>query len=620
MIPTTHSGSWLFTSVGAGGTGRGPQEANEGAAHEYVPLRYSASSASSAVNVVLGHPYTPRRVNRCLLGAGIDYDLPPMNAISALIGLSFRFAFISPILAIACSHADLAGGPEGPLARRIDAILARPELATSTFGIEIRRLRDGRILYERGAQRLLPPASTTKLVSCAGALALLGPDHRFETKVIRTGPVEDGVLRGDLVLVASGDPNLSQRISPDGTLRFTDNDHTYAGFLSTATAVSGDPVMVLADLAQKVRAAGIKSIDGAVVVDEGLFGERDDEFVGRLSAACVNDNVVDIVVTPAAAAGSPPAIEVRPSHPAITVENRAGTVAASAAEPALHVELKEGWGRFSLTGTIPAGRPSVLTIGRFAHPALAAANLFARELSVREITARDPPRTASAGPAAYEKSPAVAVHLSPPFSEAIKVILKVSHNLHASMLPPLVGALKGGSGDRFTGYRQIHDELAKGGVPVDGIVLMSGSGGGRADSLSARFLVELLSWYSRRKDFPAFHAALPVGGVDGTLATHFNSPELKERVQAKTGTLVYLGALNSQWIYLSKALAGYMDLASRQPSERGPGKDPVAFAILIANTISPTRQGGVEALFRAQEDILAAVLEVHGSGPVRSDP
>ncbi len=531
-----------------------------------------------------------------------------------------RFALFFPLFGTACARGDLTSGPEGTLARRIEAILARSDLSTSTVGIEIRRLRDGRVLYERGAQSLLPPASTTKLVSCAGALAILGPDHRFETKVIRTGPVEDGVLRGDLLLIAAGDPNLSQRIAPDGTLRFTDNDHTYAGFLNTATAVPGDPLAVLADLAQRVRAAGIRRIEGAVVVDEGLFGERDDEFVGRLSAACINDNVVDIVVTPGAAAGSPPTIDVKPSHPDIIVENRATTAAAAAVDPQLHVERLEGWGRFALTGTIPAGGPSVLTIGRLPDPALAAANLFARELALREIPARDPPRSAAAGPAAYEKSPVVTVHVSPPFSEAIKVILKVSHNLHASMLPLLVGALKGGSGDRFAGYRLIHDELAKGGVPVDGVVLMSGSGGGRADSLSARFLVDLLSWYSRRKDFPSFHAALPVGGVDGTLATHFTSPKLKERVQAKTGTLVYLGALNTRWIYLSKALAGYMDLAPRRPGDRGPGEDPVAFAILIANTISPTRRDGVESLFRAQEDILAAVLEVHGSGLGLSTP
>jgi hypothetical protein len=49
------------------------------------------------------------------------------------------------------------------------------------------------------------------------------------------------------VLVAAGDPNLSQRVAPDGTLRFVDSDHTYADFLTDAKLVPGDPLQVIED-------------------------------------------------------------------------------------------------------------------------------------------------------------------------------------------------------------------------------------------------------------------------------------------------------------------------------------------------------------------------------------
>ncbi|MEO0358587.1 MAG: D-alanyl-D-alanine carboxypeptidase, partial [Pseudomonadota bacterium] len=54
----------------------------------------------------------------------------------------------------------------------------------------------------------MAPASVTKAMTAAFALDQLGADHRFTTQVLGTGPFEDGVLEGDLVLVGSGDPTL----------------------------------------------------------------------------------------------------------------------------------------------------------------------------------------------------------------------------------------------------------------------------------------------------------------------------------------------------------------------------------------------------------------------------
>src|SRR5262245_35053164 len=90
------------------------------------------------------------------------------------------------------------------LAARIEAVMARPEYEHSAFGIEIYSLSEKRVLYAHNAGKLFVPGSVTKLVTEGTALQLLGADHRFRTRVYRTGRILDGVLEGNLVLVASG--------------------------------------------------------------------------------------------------------------------------------------------------------------------------------------------------------------------------------------------------------------------------------------------------------------------------------------------------------------------------------------------------------------------------------
>jgi D-alanyl-D-alanine carboxypeptidase len=100
-----------------------------------------------------------------------------------------------------------------PLAKRIEAVMARPEFRHAIFGVEVYSLDTGTVLYAHNADKLFVPGSVTKLLTEGTVLRLLGPDYRFHTYVYRTGPVSAaGVLEGDLVLVASGDPNLSNRV------------------------------------------------------------------------------------------------------------------------------------------------------------------------------------------------------------------------------------------------------------------------------------------------------------------------------------------------------------------------------------------------------------------------
>lgn len=211
------------------------------------------------------------------------------------------------------------------LADRIQRVVNRPEFRHASFGIEFYSLDTGKVVYALNSEELFIPVSTTKLLTEGTLLAKLGPDYRFHTRVYRTGTVDKHEnLKGDLVLVASGDPNLSNRIQPDGTLAFRDVDHSYGG-----PALPGDPLAVIRQLAQSVRAKGILRIEGRVLVDATLFpdGQPEGGTGVVISSISVNDNVIDLSAKPGTRAGDPVNFESSPHTSYVKFVNRLTTTA-----------------------------------------------------------------------------------------------------------------------------------------------------------------------------------------------------------------------------------------------------------------------------------------------------
>ena len=546
---------------------------------------------------------------------------PPSRARQPQLKRRIRLAKLSQLCALAIVFhlaaplaADERSTGKKHLTDEISAILARKEFATSSFGIVVARLRSGQILYAHNPDKLFAPASTAKLVSCAGALAALGGDHRLVTRVVSDAAPEAGTLHGDLTLVAAGDPNLSQRVQPEAShalpesLAFTDRDHSYCG-LSDGSVVPGDPLAVLATLVAQLRTAGIERIQGDVLVDDGLFRENEDSFVGEFSAACINDNLVDVFVAPGGAVDEPVRVRWQPDSSTVRIDSQANTNAAGGPN-LLWLEPGDGPAAFKLRGSIALDSAEVLRTAQIRQPALVAARYLKETLEKGGVVVEGTAATRRQGPAHYEDFATLASHTSAPLGAALRVILKTSQNLHATMLPVLIGALRGERGDRYAGFKVIARHLKEMGVEPSQAVFTSGSGGGREDHTSARWLVGLLRALAQRDDFPTLLDALPVGGVDGTLAPHFCAPDLVGRVRAKTGTLLFRSALDSTWVYVSKALAGYIEPRDLEPSDswRSGRDDKLVFAILIHGTRARKRSEATTALFAAQENIIRAVL------------
>jgi D-alanyl-D-alanine carboxypeptidase/D-alanyl-D-alanine-endopeptidase (penicillin-binding protein 4) len=464
-----------------------------------------------------------------------------------------------PLCAIARAAALCAAAALPLLAQpappaRIRAVMDRPAFAHAHWGLEVRDVATGRVLMAHQPDQLFVPGSTTKVVTMATALHRLGPDHRFRTRVVRTGPIVGGVVQGDLVLVAAGDPNLSGRLTADGRLAFVDQDHSYGG-----PPLATDPLAVLRTLAQQVRARGITGLTGQVLVDASLFAEGERELGTRvvLSPFVLNDNVVDLVVTPAATVGAPATLTVSPATAYVSVQPRLVTV-DSTVPPAIRID-EDSSSRdrrvLVVTGQVPRGAPrnprwAVPDPSRFGEIAFAEVLTAAGVPALPRLGAR--PRAAATR---LDDSLVVAEHVSLPLIEAARVLLKTSQNLHASNLPLLLGALERAGSGR-TGFDVAREFLQGEGLPLDGAVQGDGAGGNAF--FSPRFMTQLLVRLRQRPWGDAFAAALPVLGRDGTLARVQVGAPGAGHVFAKTGTFGSYDPLNRRTLTQGKGLAGYV--------------------------------------------------------------
>ena len=99
-----------------------------------------------------------------------------------------------------------------PLRLAIERVIDRPQFKAAFWGVEVRSLRSGRVLYARNAGKNLKPASTFKLLTTAAVLDALAPDERLRTTVESAGRVDAaGRLIGDVFHYVRGDTSLSGR-------------------------------------------------------------------------------------------------------------------------------------------------------------------------------------------------------------------------------------------------------------------------------------------------------------------------------------------------------------------------------------------------------------------------
>jgi PBP4 family serine-type D-alanyl-D-alanine carboxypeptidase len=516
--------------------------------------------------------YSPRLLHR-----NREEDFP--LKLSSRHLMSVAVLFLCSALAVQAQSTD-------SLRSRIEKITARPEFAHSNFGIEFYDLDSGKVLYSLNPDKLFVPASTTKLLTEGTLLAKLGPNYRFHTSIYRTGSIDKhGTLKGDLILVTSGDPNLSNRIQPDGTLAFVDEDHSYQG-----PALPGNPLAVIKEFAQQVKAKGIRKIAGNVYVDASLMpdGAPEGGTDVVMSSIIVNDNVIDLVGKPGAKIGEPAVLSVSPQTSYLHFTNAIKTgasdskLAFDAGDPTTN---PDGTVTMILSGNIPLGlKPQTAAIPvpsptQFATAVLREA-ITSAGIQIKPKKGEDAVKDFKKFQKFYQPEYQVAEHLSPALSEEIKITLKVSQNLHAGMGPFLLGLLvaKETKDPLRAGFKVEHKFLTEAKLDLSGASQGDGAGGDWADLFSPDFICHYLAYWKTRPDFQFLFHGLPILGKDGTLAKIQVDNPAAGHVFAKTGTFGSEDKLNSRMMLNGKGLAGYIQTKS--------GKT-LAFAAYVNHTALP---------------------------------
>jgi D-alanyl-D-alanine carboxypeptidase/D-alanyl-D-alanine-endopeptidase (penicillin-binding protein 4) len=472
----------------------------------------------------------------------------------------FPLAVVSVLFAVSAASAQ-----DPSLAKKLEALMDGPDYKQATWGVLVSDAKTGQPVYARNADSLMTPASVTKLFSCAAALVAIGPDATVETGVFQRGTVTDGILKGDLILLAAGDVMLGGRTNDKGEVVFRDSDHIYSNFSGEAHLTDTNPLAGLEDLAKQVKAKGIQEVTGEVLIDDRLFERAAGSGSGpdAISPVVVNDNLVDVLVTPGKAAGDPAKVKLIPETDFLRADIEVVTGSKGSA-PRLVIETIDAH-HFRVRGSIAVDSKPRLRIYPVSDPAGFARGLFVealRRAGVRvNANVLRPTRVDLPEQAGCRDLTQVAAIRSAKFRDTIKVTLKVSHNLYAGTLPCLVAAKH----DKKTAAAGLLEQgkILKGlGVEVPTISFGGGAGGHWADCVTPRATVALLDAMRKRPEWDAYKDGLPVLGVDGTLAEVVpkESPA-RGKVFAKTGTLVYDDNLNGRSLLRSKALAGVMTTA-----------------------------------------------------------
>src|SRR5467141_1681712 len=422
---------------------------------------------------------------------------------------------------------------------RAEALLETTPTSKGEWGLLIVDAESGETLYEQNADKYFVPASNMKLFTTALALAKLGPDFRFHTTLETSGAIsKEGVLGRDLVLVGRGDPNLSNRKFP----------------YELKEEFDGPAEKGLVELADALVAKGVKEISGDVIGDDSYFPrerypngwEIDDmvwEYGAAISAIVVDDNTVALTLTPGEQAGSPVQAAVAPATPDFLVENNVITSAADV-KPDLTLTREPGSNLVVVKGSLPAKSAPRKLVLSIEEPAQHAAALLKRLLEERGVKIAGVARARHDHAEPGGDPVVLAEHASVPLGDSVKLINKISQNLHTEMLLRTVARQNGVWAKPEDLAKVASDFYSVAGIAPDDVIQSDASGLSRRDLVTPRAIVTLLIFAQKQSWFATYYASLPVAGVDGTLEDRMKNTPAAGRIHAKTGSVEHVRTLS----------------------------------------------------------------------------
>ena len=389
----------------------------------------------------------------------------------------------------------------------------------------------GSVVDTYHSNRLLPTASTMKVITTATALELLGSDYRWSTLLETDGTIEDGVLRGDLYIRGSGDPTL-------GSFKLGDR-------------------AFLQKWVNAIKRYGIKKIDGAIIADLSVFDNGDALNPGWLWEDAGNyygmgvfsinylDNTMNVVLRSGPIGSVASVISTEPAYEGVQFENHIRCTEITYDGAFVHGVPFDNK-RF-LTGSVPSNLGTFGVKGDIPNPGLLLARHLENALENAGIAVTyKATYMTEATPRSKERS-VIYEHLSPALSEVVKETNISSNNLYAEAIFRTLGTLcstrrKSDPANILHSRTVVEQCWRRRGVSWTNVLQKDGCGLAPQNGVSPETFVSLMRYMRGSAASDAFYVSLPISGENGTLKAFLRDTRLQGKVHAKSGSIAHLKA------------------------------------------------------------------------------
>ncbi|MCB9196184.1 MAG: D-alanyl-D-alanine carboxypeptidase/D-alanyl-D-alanine-endopeptidase [Flavobacteriales bacterium] len=400
----------------------------------------------------------------------------------------------------------------------------------------------------------LVTASTMKAITTATALEVMGSYHKFETKLAYDGFIDSScTLHGNIYIIGGGDPTLGSKYFQK----------------------EGEDFML--DWVDAISALGIHHIEGKIIGDDSYFS---DEYVpatwgwgdmGNYYGAGVSGlSVYDNTVTFKFDAGennndSTYVVCYDPYTPDLRIDNRVLAGNTTTDEAYIYGGPYDPYR--IIKGRIPKGSKEFEVRGAMHDPAYVTAFDLESKLYLHGITTSESASTVRIerlnGNILNSKREIFHTTISPSLSSIVYWTNLISNNLFAEHLLKHIGISQHHDGSVYSGTSGVYNFWLSKGIDMSGFYMNDGSGLSRANAISAKQLVEILTYMKKSKYADSFYSSLPNCGKTGTLSSYGKGTKIYNNLRAKSGTMTRV-----------KSYAGYVKSAD--------GKELV-FAIIVNN-------------------------------------
>jgi len=410
----------------------------------------------------------------------------------------------------------------------INRLKSDPDLEHASISFIVTEAGSNKRIAELNPSTAMPTASTAKLFSTAGALELLGPDYRPQTRLYIFGDLKDGILTGDLVIRGGGDVTLGSRYFTEG----------------------GKQKAFYKTWCDTIKKLGIKEIKGKVIADGSEFGyhgvpdgwpwsDIGNYYGAGPSGICLYDNSIRFTFRTGPKPGSPAElIEMWPRIPDLKFTNNITADNVSGDNSYIY-GAPYSYERFS-SGSLPLNRASYEVRGSHPDPEWQLAYDLKQELISSGIPVEGVPtgfRTAQLRPFNYQiNGKLLYTHYGKSIQDITTLTNMKSINLFAEGLICMIGHKLSGNGSTEKGIQLLTSHLNTK-MSVHGLLLQDGSGLSRNNGISATHFSHLLNMMYQGPNFKNYLSTLPVAGRSGTIASLCKGGSGEGRIHAKSGSM-----------------------------------------------------------------------------------